>query len=114
MMAELPIRFVTCNQAHQRDQQCYVQNKRPPRCKKFVEFHDRSADQLRFAFRWLSMLTITQAAGDLKSNNQHAVAVTVEAEVFRDGPGVGLAHEVGAGEGTDQHEKRALGQVEVC
>ena len=49
----------------------------------------------------------------MPSEDEHAVAVAVEAVAFGDGGGVGGFHEVGASHGGDEHEERGFWQVEV-
>ena len=49
----------------------------------------------------------------MPSEDEHAVAVAVEAVAFGDGGGVGGFHEGGACHGGDEHEERGFGQVEV-
>ena len=49
----------------------------------------------------------------MPSEDEHAVAVAVEAVAFGDGGGVGGLHEVGAGHGGDEHEERGFREVEV-
>ena len=46
-------------------------------------------------------------------NNQHAIAVTIEAIAFFDGGAVGLLHKVVSSEGADEHQESALRQVEI-
>lgn len=47
------------------------------------------------------------------SQDEHAVAVGEEAVFLGDGLAVGFENEVAGGEGGDEHDERALGQVEV-
>ncbi len=49
----------------------------------------------------------------MPSEDEHAVAVAVEAVAFGDGGGVGGFHEVGACHGGDEHEECGFWQVEV-
>jgi hypothetical protein len=68
----------------------------------------RSRDATRF---WV--IRDHSVRGDESSNDEHAVAVGIEAVAFTDCLVVGLQDELAIGKGADEHEEGAFGQMKV-